>query len=573
MSRIRIADLAGPTATIQNTPPLVTSNKARARASLPTEPGFDALRAQKLAAPAKVYVEQFSAHPLEADAAELYGPHDGYIDAEGTFAKTRGAASDKPAYEIELKPEDGLYPLPYMALQKDGWPWEEECVAPGSTATRQGFYPDGSRSFEEIDRLAIGVDGKVNLIGGRAQVDFYRVSPPGDFTKGAGDFAPERLGYDFFAYKPFHLAKSPPRPALAKITNDVQAVMSSSLYDGAVWTQGSPQIEEVAYWFNLLIDTRKPIACNAAQRPQGQVSADRPASIVDSVTYIESKIWSDGRGGNRAGVVVIQEQQFFAAREVAKVDARPGGYVATNSHGGMLGQVTHAGVPYLMYAPVYKHTADSEVNLTRLPARTTATNLGPGGVWRVEIVVNDAQGWLSPDAIPQVSIVKDGGFTADAFGDDEEAESDLKGLIADRLGKRRLCGFVIEGLAPYGAATSELRAHMLRGASFCGAPVVRVSRGAGEGFADLDPLDFTIAGMNLTATKARRLLMACLMKFGALPAAADPNNPTAAEAAAPRAYCGRAHRAGAGGPRQRAAGCAGRAGFGARTGARGYLEA
>lgn len=179
MSRIRIADLAGPTATIQNTPPLVTSNKARARASLPTEPGFDALRAQKLAAPAKVYFEQFSAHPLEADAAELYGPPYAYIDAEGTFAKTRGAASDKPAYEIELKPEDGLYPLPYMALQKDGWPWEEECVAPGSTATRQGFYPDGSRSFEEIDRLAIGVDGKVNLIGGRAQVDFYRVSPPG----------------------------------------------------------------------------------------------------------------------------------------------------------------------------------------------------------------------------------------------------------------------------------------------------------------------------------------------------------------------------------------------------------
>lgn len=59
-----------------------------------------------------------------------------------------------------------------------------------------------------------------------------------------------------------------------------------------------------------------------------------------------------------------------------------------------------------------------------------------------------------------------------------------------------------------------------------------MSRGAGEGFADLDPLGFTIAGMNLTATKARLLLMACLMKFGALPAAGDPNNPTAAEAAA-----------------------------------------
>ena len=29
MSKVRIAHIAGPTATIQNTPPLVTSNKAR----------------------------------------------------------------------------------------------------------------------------------------------------------------------------------------------------------------------------------------------------------------------------------------------------------------------------------------------------------------------------------------------------------------------------------------------------------------------------------------------------------------------------------------------------------------
>ena len=33
----------------------------------------------------------------------------------------------------------------------------------------------------------------------------------------------------------------------------------------------------------------------------------------------------------------------------------------------------------------------------------------------------------------------------------------------------------------------------------------------------------------LTSTKARLLLMACLMKFGALPLAADPVNPTPAE--------------------------------------------
>ncbi|MBZ9935248.1 asparaginase domain-containing protein [Mesorhizobium sp. BR1-1-16] len=550
MTRIRIAHLAGPTATIQNTPPLVTSNKARLAKGLTPlpageggAPAFDALRAQRLAAPVKVYVEQFSAHPLEADSAELYAPPDGYVGADGVFSKERRAEEDKPVYEIELAPEDGLYPLPYMALQLDGSPWEEEAVVPGGPVSRQGFFPDGSRSFEEIDRLSIGADGQGNLIGGRAEVDFYRVCPPGGFTKGlaedrradtgAGDIAPESLGRDFFAYKPFQLAKSPPRPVLAKITNDVQAIMASGKYDGAIWTQGSPQVEEIAYWFNLLIDTNLPIACNAAQRPQGQISNDGPANIVDSVTYLQSRIWDDGKGGNRCGTVVIQEQQFFAAREVAKVDARPGGYVATGGHGGILGQVTHTGKPYLMYLPAYRHTASSAVKLTSLPTHVTATRLTPGGIYRVEVRVKDDDGALRGDAIPLVSIVKDGGFAADAFGDDPEAEADLGFLIRHRLESGRLVGFVVEGLVPYGMATSELRTAMLRRASFSGAPVVRVGRGYPEGFADPDPL--SIAGMNLTATKARLLLMAALMKFGSLPAAADPAHPTAAEVEALKA--------------------------------------
>ena len=148
--KTRIAHLAGPTATIQNTPPLVTSNKARLKYGLPprknpdgTVPVFDGLRAQRLAAPAKVYVEQFSAHPLEADTVELYGPPDGYIGADGTFRKTRATEGDKAVYEIELHPDDGLYPMPYMAIQADGNPWDEECTSPGAPIekARQGFFP------------------------------------------------------------------------------------------------------------------------------------------------------------------------------------------------------------------------------------------------------------------------------------------------------------------------------------------------------------------------------------------------------------------------------------------------
>src|SRR5438105_2878776 len=187
----RIAHIAGSNATITNTPALLTSNKARERHGLPLlrdESGqplrYDALRPQRLAAPAKIYVEQFSAHPLESDVAELYGPPDGYIGADGVFRKERQNASDRAVYEIELKPEDGLYALPYMATQADGTAWEEECTLPGAPNGRQGFFPDGSRSFEEIDRMSVGVDGTASLLSSIATIDFYRGVPPGGFTKG-----------------------------------------------------------------------------------------------------------------------------------------------------------------------------------------------------------------------------------------------------------------------------------------------------------------------------------------------------------------------------------------------------
>ncbi len=60
---------------------------------------------------------------------------------------------------------------------------------------------------------------------------------------------------------------------------------------------------------------------------------------------------------------------------------------------------------------------------------------------------------------------------------------------------------------------------MLR-AIYSGLPVVRVGRGNTEGFVPLHDPSF-IGGSNLTATKARLFLMACLMKFGALPPAAN----------------------------------------------------
>ena len=546
MSKARIAHLAGPTATIQNTPPLVTSNKARSRHGLPprkAESGeelrFDALRAQRLALPATVYVEQFSAHPLERDAAELYDEPDGFVGEDGSFSKQRRSPDDKPVYEIEIKPEDGLYPLPYMARQADGKPWEEECAEPHAIAARarQGFFPDGSRGFEEIDRLSIGADGLAGALSALADIDFHRVLPPAGFTKGrpeaertdigAGDIPPELRGRNFFPYKPHHLGAPPPRPALAKLTNDVQRVLDDGAYDGAIWTQGSPNVEESAYWMNLLIDTRKPICCNAAQRPQGQMSNDGPHNIYDSVRYISSRKWADETGANKMGVILVQEQQFFSAREVAKGDARPGAYAPLGGHGGIVGQISHLGNISIMFIPAMKHTHKSEVRTTLLPKEVEAVRAARGTIERFKVAIKDGSGRILESAIPSVSIIKDGGYCELDWESGTEGEDDLKALIAHKLSLGLLTGFVVEGTVPYGNMTSRARQKLVLRAVFSGLPVARVGRGGATGFADPHP--FMIAGSNLTSTKARLLLFACLMKFGALPTAADPENPTKAE--------------------------------------------
>src|SRR6185503_6317501 len=111
---------------------------------------FDVLRAQRLAMPIVVYVEQFSAHPLERDAAELYAAPDGYLDADGNFSSERKSSTNVPVYEVLLQPEDGLYALPYMARQADGSAWENDGAAPLASPDRcrQPFYPDASRIFE-----------------------------------------------------------------------------------------------------------------------------------------------------------------------------------------------------------------------------------------------------------------------------------------------------------------------------------------------------------------------------------------------------------------------------------------
>jgi hypothetical protein len=551
--RPRIAVFSGPTATIQNTEPLVTSNKAREKYGLPPRTNadgspmrFDVLRLQRLAAPVTVYVEQFSAHPLERDFAELYAPPDGYLDARGVFHKERTSPADKPVYEIVLKPEDGLYPLPYMARQAAGQAWETDGTEKNAPAelVRVPFFPDGSRLFEEIDRLGISHDGVGCLLTGKADFDFYRALPSGGYPLGRragertdvgeGDIPPEVRGIDFFPYRPGYLRKEPPMAALARLTNVVQRALAGGKYLGAIWLEGSPFVEETTYWLNLLIDTAVPIVGNSSQRPHGALANDGDRNIVDAVDYITSKIWADENGKDTVGAVAILDEQIFTSRDVQKADARPGGYIATGGHGGIIGRMGHPGLPQFSFKPVKRHTYNSRVNLTQLPSEVPGSKAQGSKIETIAVAIKDSTGGLLSSAIPKVTIVKHARYLPEDTTGNADQEVDILARIGKNLGDAPLAGFVAEGSAPFGAMSNAVDAALKR-ATFSGMPVVKVGRGNAGGFVDptRDPL--AIAGSNLTATKARLLLMACLMKFGCLPPAADPARPTAAETEATKA--------------------------------------
>ena len=168
MSRARIAVFSGPRATIANSPTLVTGNKGR----LPGErvlPGrYEHLAAQMLHEPVVVKIRKYSAHPLEEDAAAVYH-QDG-----------------KDYYEVELLPEDGPYPLPYVARRANGsergQPFEEADLFDASLdfGGRQFFYPDASRMFAEIDRTISGRDesGEGSILDRKADFEFIRRPAP-----------------------------------------------------------------------------------------------------------------------------------------------------------------------------------------------------------------------------------------------------------------------------------------------------------------------------------------------------------------------------------------------------------
>ncbi len=512
MAKPKIAVFSGPTATIANSPTLVTSKKARLPGEREIAGRYDHLVAQLVHEPVTIKIRKHSAHPLEDDAKAVY--HDDGNDY----------------YEVELRPEDGPYLLPYMARRTngsgEGVPFEDGDLQDAALeyGGRQFFYPDASHIFIDIDRTISGRDehGAPNILDLQADYDFIRALPPSGYTSNG-----EVAGKDYFPYKPYAISRRSRYRDLARVTNIVQSSLASGQYAGGIWLEGSPTVEETTYWLSLLIDTNLPIAGIAAQRPHGQLANDGDRNIVDAVGYVLS-----GQG-NGLGAVGVQDERIFAAREFKKADDRPGNYKATGGHGGILGTV---GPPVtIWYRPNYKHTATSDVNLTRLPADVIFTDK-IGDTSPVSVRVKDSGGGLLATAIPRVNIIKQASYMGEDDSSNPDQEVDILARIAKALADQsnpdesspKLHGLVMEGTSPYGlGSTSQMAAMSI--AVYSGLPVVRVGRSDPGGRVPGFMHDLSIAGSNLDANKARLLLMASMLKLGRFPKAIDPRNPTSKE--------------------------------------------
>ncbi|MDG5821895.1 hypothetical protein [Natronococcus sp. A-GB7] len=538
----KIAVFAGPRATILNTSAMTTSNKAREKYGLDlltddddNPIGSGPLRPQRLATSATVYIEAFSAHPLEEQKSELYADPDGYIDPEtGEFSDSE-VSDGVPAYEVTLKPEDGLYMLPYMARKATGEPWDSDSLDPTNPTAEESrvpFFPDGSRLVEQIDRFGI-VGGTNNSLSSQANFDYYRPAPPGGYEdglpeeertdEGDGDIPPETWGEDFFTYAP--VSEDPTREILADATNEVQAAMDSTDYEGGFWLESSASVEETIYWINLLIDTKKPICGNGSQQSHGDLGNRGDRNVLNSVEYINSGIWKDDEGRDKVGAVLIQEEQAFTARDVEKVDDRPGGYETIGGHGGIVADISEE---RLTFVPERKHTWTSEVNVTSLPRHVTGVQKTSSGKFtEVKVEITDSYNKLQP-SIPDVTITKGGAYSSESLPNDGEPDPVLMEDIERKLESEPLAGFIMEGSTPYGGLREETET-ALEKAALRGMPVVTTSRGRPGGFMGVNEGNLFIEGENFGTTKARLLLMAAMMKLGSLPVPSDPDNPSDAE--------------------------------------------
>ena len=242
--------------------------------------------------------------------------------------------------------------------------------------------------------------------------------------------------------------------------------------DGVVVTSGTDTMEELAYWLDLTVQSRKPVVMTGAMRPWAAgtvdgpqvIGADGPANLYNAIVLAASAKTTC------FGTVLMLNDEFHAARDVTKTSTTRMDTFQTRELG-VLGWID-----------------GSVLKVGRAPARVQACD-------------EPAQ-WLTPfdlgdrpaSALPRTEVVytyqQAGGEAITAF-----ADAGVKGIVTAGTGAGGVSS--AQGTARTAAAG--------RGVTFVSTS--RTGSGSASGSSTTLPI---IAGEDLLPQKARLLLMLSL---------------------------------------------------------------
>ena len=249
-----------------------------------------------------------------------------------------------------------------------------------------------------------------------------------------------------------------------KLAKRVNEVLADRDVDGVVITHGTDTMEETAYFLSLVVKSDKPVVLVGSMRPATAISADGPINLYNGVA-LAANPEAKGRGP-----LVILNDTIHYAREAQKMHTtRMDTFQSPNR--GIAGMM-NTGKAFFYSMNTTRHNTKSEFSVDG-----KSTNDLP----RVEIVYSYAN---------------------------------LGGDMIDALVEKGVKGIVLAGVGDGNTTDAALAA--LEKAAKKGVAVVRCSR-TGAGVVDRnveindDKLGF-IAGMELSAQKARILLMLGLMQ-------------------------------------------------------------
>lgn len=102
--------------------------------------------------------------------------------------------------------------------------------------------------------------------------------------------------------------------ALYKVSRAIDEQLARDDVDGVVVTGGTSVLEEDAYFFDLTVQSDKPVVATGAMHQYGTFTYDAYTNLFSSV-----RLAASGKT-TCFGTVVLLNDQFFAARDVSKTD-------------------------------------------------------------------------------------------------------------------------------------------------------------------------------------------------------------------------------------------------------------